>query len=391
MQRCINVYGIYEDRKVSSKSIQFDIDIKDYVEIAEKVMGNNSFQRKLVSKKGSVYNLLKQDIIGGCLMPPIVLASTLPLDGKEEINSEYIRNLLNNTRELKILDGLQRTNSIIDVYKSNIEHFNNLSYSYLIRCEVYVSINDTGILYRMLTLNTGQTPMTLRHQLEILYSNYLDKKIFEIDIIKDIDDRAVKEINQYKFSDLIEGFNSFLEKTEFPIDRVDILETIKTLDFISIKSKEFSFLDFVSVYYSFVKILDARYPHWIYPSEKDDIPEEYRFIGNPFGSNICKIFNKSQPLTGFGAAIGSLMESDQIKNITDLEEIMKRIVFLDQDLMLLNKSLDLIKEKSRKIGNGQRMFFRFLFKSLFDKESFYYMNFYDSINRAKSRTISDLD
>lgn len=37
--------------------------------------------------------------------------------------------------------------------------------------EIYFKINRFGNLYRMLTLNTGQTPMSLRHQIEILYGN----------------------------------------------------------------------------------------------------------------------------------------------------------------------------------------------------------------------------
>ena len=84
---------------------------------------------------------------------------------------------------LIILDGLQRTYTILELIeelKSEEDNQEELSkvLSNSIRIEVFLGINKIGILYRMLTLNTGQTPMSIRHQIEILYSDYSEHCVF---------------------------------------------------------------------------------------------------------------------------------------------------------------------------------------------------------------------
>jgi hypothetical protein len=82
--------------------------------------------------------------------------------------------------ELLILDGLQRSLTILGIENSSGDELSSGQrddfHSHKIRVEFYVGLSKTGILYRMLTLNTGQTPMSFRHQLEILYYDYIDNQ-----------------------------------------------------------------------------------------------------------------------------------------------------------------------------------------------------------------------
>ncbi len=375
------------DKKVNSRNIQFVIDIGSYAELAGNIINNNPYQRNRVSKSGSIYNLLKEDILKECIIPPIVLASTSTLR-LGSTNDELLAEVLEDFGNLKILDGLQRSLSIIDVYNNNRNYFDGLTDKYMIRVEAYLSISDSGILYRMLTLNTGQTPMTLRHQLEILFSKYAEGGIDGVTILREVDEAAVKAIDSYRFADLIEGYTSFLERNELPIDRFDILQTVRTIKFISDESAEkIEFTDFVNSYRALSLAFDNQFAGWRYP---DDVDEDLRTNANPFGREVYKIFNKSQPLTGFGAAIAELMGAGVIAGLNDIDDLIPKLVFGENDLLQLNKYLDDIREKSKKIGNGQRIYFKLFFKYLLDRDGSSYLNVSDSLEKARNRAIAEV-
>lgn len=388
MSSSVEITCVLNDRKVRSKNIQFTIDIKSYVELAEKIIRNNPFQRNRVSRSGSVYNLLKEDILQGCIIPPIVLASTY--SHKSNDDNELFKVALDNHFDLKILDGLQRTLSLIDVYNNNKTHFDTLEEKYLIRAEVYLSISDTGILYRMLTLNTGQTPMSLRHQLEILYSKYLGTDLMGITILRETDDDIVDSIDKFKFSDLIDGFKSYIERNELPMDRFDILHTVQIMDDISSDDDgNYQFTTFVESYHSVISNLCKSHYDWNYPDD-DKLLDEYRLKSNPFGRTTFKIFNRSQAITGFGAAIGDLIQNNSIEKLEDTINFSSEVRFSDNELLLLNKHLDDIKDKSKKIGNGQRIFFKFFFKFFFDKEGSTFCSIEKSLDKAKNRAMAEV-
>ncbi|MCC7681051.1 hypothetical protein [Janthinobacterium sp. FW305-128] len=375
------------DKKVNSQNIQFVMDIGSYAELAGNIINNNPYQRNRVSKSGSIYNLLKEDILKECIIPPIVLASTsklMPGSSPDDLLEEVLADYAN----LKILDGLQRTLSIIDVYNNNRAHFDGLTEKYFIRIEAYLSISDSGILYRMLTLNTGQTPMTLRHQLEILFSKYADGEFDGVKILREVDDSSVRSINDYRFSDLIDGYTSFLEKNELPIDRVDILQTVRTIKFISDEGFEkMEFSDFVNSYRALSLAFDVRFSGWSYP---DDVDEDMRTAANPFGREVYKIFNKSQPLSGFGAAIAELISSGTIKGLDDIKSLVPNLEFEENDLIRINKFLDDIRGEAKKIGNGQRIFFKLFFKYLLDHDGSSFLKVSDSLERAKNRAMAEV-
>ncbi len=169
-------------------------------------MENNEFQRKRVKSSSSVYSLLKSDLQKGCLIPTIFLA--LEENTQEMTDNEIIQLIQNKKNKLIILDGLQRSYTICDLLNSLkdqpllIEKVKKNP----IRIELYTGINKIGILYRMLTLNTGQTPMSIRHQIEIIYSDYINQDISGVKLIRDIDEFCPYNNGEYNFSDVIEGF-----------------------------------------------------------------------------------------------------------------------------------------------------------------------------------------
>jgi hypothetical protein len=245
----------------------------------------------------------------------------------------------------------------------------------------------------MLTLNAGQTPMSLRHQIEILYSDFAGKKIGELNIIRQTDEAPKRSHHDYNYSDLIEGYNSFLERNEDSIDRYSLLDIVQSIGKIyNDHSDENSFTKFAEIHHSFVDNLQKISGNWEYPDAQDIAPE-YHITGLPFGSAPYKIFNRPQALTGFGAAIGSLIDHDVLMNLSDLNTVIPQLKLQDanNDLLHINKCLDEIKQEAKKIGNAQRMFFRYFFRNLFDKsQSDYYLNFRATADQAKRRTLSNM-
>lgn len=122
-----------------------------------------------------------------------------------------------------ILDGLQRSYTIkglIEEMEKNDDDDKQRVYSNKIRAEIYIGINKLGILYRMLTLNTGQTQMSTRHQIEIIYSDYVDTDIEGIRLLREVDDQSPRRQGEYKFQDVIEGFTSFIQRDYLTMERM---------------------------------------------------------------------------------------------------------------------------------------------------------------------------
>lgn len=365
-----------KDNRINSWNLFLDITIEEYLSFAELIIKNNDFQRKRVRTSKSVYALLKKDIQTGCVIPPLVLASLEDLNQEPEniSDTELYGYIQENFEKVIILDGLQRTYTIIDAAKelkeTDEEKYKTFCKNTL-KIEFYTEINRFGILYRMLTLNTGQTPMSMRHQLEMLYNNYLDIEIDGVKLIKDTDGAVRPSEREFKFQNVIEGFNAYITRSELPIDRMDLLDNIKMLENISEEdTKNDLFKTFLECYALLFNSLCSI------TEDRELNEEEIEISGSPFGKKTSSIFASSQAFTGFGSAIGKLKEFD----ITDLDKLHEEINDLpgknngDEWQIVLIENLDNIRNKSKKIGNAQRTYFHYFFRDLFNKEGDSYLN-----------------
>ncbi|WP_305983203.1 hypothetical protein [Roseivirga thermotolerans] len=374
------------DKRIKALNILLEMTIKEYNDISQEIIRKNEFQRRRVKSSSTVYSLLKSDLLQGCVIPPIVLAlSKFKTDSiEEEENEEIIKQILANKENLVILDGLQRTYTIRDLVneldESDDKDSKEKLLKYKLRIEAYIGIDKLGILYRMLTLNTGQTPMSIRHQIEILYSDYLVEDLGEIKFITEADDNRPTKFGEYKFKDIVEGFNSYLERDYLTIDRFDILDNIKSLEKLSKENQDKDlFLAYVNTYHCLSKLFVDAAKDWEFVDDQGN-----RLTGQPFGKTVEKIFSKSQVMTGFGSAIGKLIDFELIDSIDEVLVEAKKIDLsnLDSSLGNLTLKLDNVRTLAKKIGNDQRMFFHFLFRELFDRKGDAYLDFNASIEEA---------
>ncbi|MDA8501138.1 hypothetical protein NNO02_01520, partial [Citrobacter sp. Awk 2] len=169
----MKIKSLLEDERINAKNILVEMSLDEYQKLIKNILNKNEFQRKRVKSSKTVYALLKEDLLKNCIIPPIVLALTSKLSFDENDSDEFTSKINDKKDDLVILDGLQRTHTILDLISELKESQNEAALNKLlaqpIRVEIYNGLNRLGILYRMLTLNTGQTPMSLRQQIEILY------------------------------------------------------------------------------------------------------------------------------------------------------------------------------------------------------------------------------
>lgn len=164
-----------------------------------------SAQRKTQDKK--FYARLERDILDGCLMPPITIAFVDP-NFKIKNNDDIAQYIVDNIKNGYILDGIQRLNTL---KRASInERFDNALSLYI---NVIVSPTEDKLLYRMITLNNGQKPMTPRHQIEILTQELFDFSNVNINVQSE-KERAKNVIKgSFDLSDVSKAYLAFLTGT----------------------------------------------------------------------------------------------------------------------------------------------------------------------------------
>ncbi|WP_164121894.1 hypothetical protein [Sphingobacterium sp. xlx-130] len=404
------VKSILRDERIDAFNASMEISIGEYLEFAKSIIDNNEFQRKKVIKS-KIKEILKEDLLRGCLIPPIVLATTnslvTELNASQDINvcqsiiDKSVENL-----EILIIDGLQRTyvmmeleeelsKSISDskVKEENLKKLDVL-YKHKFRAEVYLGLSRVGLLYRMITLNTGQTTMSTRHLMEILYFDYSRIGIDGIKLTTDKEETRVSDtLDEFNFKTVLDGFNSYLERDESLIEKTEILDNIKSLEVLNNEEgKKDLFKEFVLTFRDFLQVMQGNLNYWTFDATQVD--DALKLNANPFGKTVLDIFKKSQVLTGFGAALGSIKEREGCR----LGEINRSFQSIKVDgadwqyaIYQMLKHLDLIKEKSKKIGNDQRFYFRSFFKGLFDRDGEVFLNFNKASEYAYNRTRIEKD
>lgn len=160
-------------------------------------------QRKLQAK--SFYSRLKADILSGCIMPPITLAfvntqilANLNLDDIKAFINEHIE-------DGYILDGMQRLNTLKDA-AGDIDFDSHRP----IHVNVIIAEKYDLLLYRMITLNNGQKPMTARHQIEMLTAGAIDLSTVNFPILTEKETELTNIKGAFKKSDIVEAYIAYL-------------------------------------------------------------------------------------------------------------------------------------------------------------------------------------
>ena len=204
------------------------------------LINKTEFQRKLQDEK--FYKKLERDIAVGCVMPPITVAFVVPevnFPQSVEACKCYVEENIENAF---VLDGIQRLNTLGRLQDSPILDKDKKVYINFIFCD-----SSDKLLYRMITLNNGQRPMTPRHQVEAMLSNfdYFSKFGIECRIEKE-SSRGKSLKNAFNKSDLIQAYLAFMansplvDNKKIIQEKMDELIVGKIMSANDVESEQFS-------------------------------------------------------------------------------------------------------------------------------------------------------
>jgi hypothetical protein len=166
------------------------------------------------------YKRLEIDFQEGCITPAITIAFIKPVDLNNLPTIPVIQEeIIQEIDQAFVLDGIQRLNTLKRVVVKEGNTLNKNSYLYL---NIIVCPSRDNLLYRMVTLNNGQKPMTARHQIEILAESIYDFSTYSFNIFTEKENTARNE-KAYKKADILNSYISFLSNS-INLDNKKIIE-----------------------------------------------------------------------------------------------------------------------------------------------------------------------
>lgn len=195
--------------------VTYNYAIENLIHLIDKL----DFQRKFQNER--FYQRLETDIQKGCIMPAITVAFVSDIDISKKPSVDFINKLV--TDEIEngfILDGIQRLNTLKRIIKKDDHTIDLEKFLYI---NFIVCPSKDNLLYRMVTLNNGQKPMTARHQIEMLASTLYDFNGYGFEVYSEKEQSSVKARGVFKKSDLINSYISFLSNTT-SLDNKKIIE-----------------------------------------------------------------------------------------------------------------------------------------------------------------------
>lgn len=214
--KSLEIIGFTTDFRTNTNILYAQIKINEYLDLVGKDFDRFEIQRKKEKHKG--YNRLKNDIEKGTLIPTITLAvepssvnsfKTLLL---EKDSKKITEQLITITDKIYILDGLQRTYIINDL-KANGAIFNDEQRLLL---EIWFEEDIKHLIYRLIVLNSGQKPMSMRHQIELLFITMretLTKDVLGLKVLEEKDEESRVNAKEFPFERLVTAYKSFLTKS----------------------------------------------------------------------------------------------------------------------------------------------------------------------------------
>ncbi|MEX2410034.1 MAG: hypothetical protein WD607_01460 [Candidatus Paceibacterota bacterium] len=223
--KSLKILGKATDLRTNTSVIYSQISINEYFELIGENYNQFQIQRRREKHKG--YKRLKKDLKKGALLPTITLAIE-PSVAKyflDVVNSNDNSLLLKKLKGVKeniyILDGLQRTHLIKELIDEGVDFNDN----HELLLEIWVEPEITHLVYRLIVLNSGQKPMSMRHQLELLFTTMrvtLTKEIPKLEIQQEKDESRRSRPNQLPFDRIVTAYHSFLRKSP-EIDKTSIV------------------------------------------------------------------------------------------------------------------------------------------------------------------------
>lgn len=284
------------------------------------------FEQQRNPLRATFYKRLEKDILNGCIMPPLTVAIKASRDYIPDISSISEEYILKNLENAFILDGIQRLSTL-----KRIQHENNLDLSGVIYLNILICDSMDRLLYRMITLNNGQRPMSARHQIEILASNIFDFDKLPILLISEKQQKNKKKTTEESMSKevVIKGYMAF-SSNSINIDNQKIIESKMN----ELVAEEIMDSDLTSRNVEFIDVMD--------------------FINNCLASHkLGEWFQVANNFIGFSAAMGNAFNC--IKHLSPDN--------LEDSINLFEEAFSSIDVSKIKLGQSRRRMVKYFFEN----------------------------
>ncbi len=215
----LRAISIDRDDRIASYCVTAVCRYSQFLSMTEGAEENLGIQRTII-KGNKAYATLRRDLRLGCVLPPLVIAVNLDLS--DDIANLHENNDLDrlssdfskiSSEAVYIIDGLQRTNAIRQTAAELDGVDRERFLSRWVRVEVWPNIPFGAIAYRMLLLNAGQRPMSVKHQVEVLSSKLQGDlaDIPNLEIFRISDARRRIKPGQFALAKLAQAFQAWLQ------------------------------------------------------------------------------------------------------------------------------------------------------------------------------------
>lgn len=230
----IEIFDKVRDGVINSDYLTGKVSYKYAIDKLLPLVNKLDFQRNALNKK--FYERLEKDIKSACIMPPITIAfNSNIMDSKNESSESDDFNDVSHTvsdhiNSAFILDGIQRLTTLSRAVNSidDSEKKKKLLEEGLLYVNIIISDSTNKLLYKMIVLNNGQKPMSIRHQIEILVNKFSDdfnlKEEYKDKIITEKKAHRNDGITKIKKSVLVKSYLAFSSKS-INIDNQKIIES----------------------------------------------------------------------------------------------------------------------------------------------------------------------
>lgn len=198
----ITVNTLHKDEVINSYFLTGITDYGTALKSLYPLIDRLDIQRKI--QNTTFYKRLELDILNGCIMPPITIAFVEP-ENENKTMSEWQMFILDNISKGFILDGIQRLNTL-----NRVKDSEKLQLDRPLFLNVLICKSKDNLLYRMVTLNNGQKPMSVRHQIEILATNIYDLKNLPLKIVSEKEAQNKRYTDALRSADVVSGYLAFL-------------------------------------------------------------------------------------------------------------------------------------------------------------------------------------
>lgn len=239
------VLGIEYDSRINNFMVNARADYEWYLAKTQGSEENLAIQRDII-KGSKPYKNLRADIRSGCILPTIVLAAREvdfdvfnnydQTDGFLKASRDDLETIENAIKDITparvdIVDGLQRTNALRETFAGLDGADKSQFLKRSLRLEIWVNIPFFPLAYRMLLLNAGQRPMSMKHQIDILSGGLANdlQDLDGIEILRLKDHKRRVRPGQYHLSTLSQAFQAWMQRSP-NVDRTNLVVETMVVD-----------------------------------------------------------------------------------------------------------------------------------------------------------------